>query len=92
MVFVPVIIFSIGVDLALDYVYGDSIPVFLILSSVLIWPALALHVKRWHDRNKSGWWVLINLVPVAGIIWAIIEIGHLQGTVGPNQYGDDPLQ
>ncbi len=92
MVFVPVILFSIGVDLALDYVYGDSIPVFLILSSVLIWPGFAITVKRWHDRDKSAWWVLIILVPIVGLIWTMIEVGHLQGTVGSNQYGDDPLQ
>lgn len=30
---------------------------------VLLWPTLAVTVKRWHDRNKSGWWVLVNLIP-----------------------------
>lgn len=57
----------------------------------LAWPALAVSVKRWHDRGKSGWWVLINLVPLVGWLWAVVETGFLRGTPGPNRYGDDPL-
>jgi uncharacterized membrane protein YhaH (DUF805 family) len=62
-----------------------------ILNVVLIWPSLALSIKRWHDRNKSGWWVLIALVPFIGWLWALIETGFLPGTIGPNEYGLDPL-
>ena len=57
----------------------------------MIWPSLAISIKRWHDRDKSGWWVLIGLVPVIGGIWALVETGFLAGTSGPNQYGPDPL-
>ena len=56
-----------------------------------IWPGLAISIKRWHDRNKSGWWVLIAVIPLIGPIWALIETGFLAGTEGPNQYGPDPL-
>jgi uncharacterized membrane protein YhaH (DUF805 family) len=62
--------------------------VFLI---ALIWISLALQVKRWHDRDKSGWWVLIQLVPAVGPIWFLIECGFLKGTAGANTYGTDPL-
>jgi len=69
---------------------GHSVvPAVLVL--VFLWPKIAISVKRWHDRNKSGWWVFINLVPIVGPIWALIEQGFLQGTEGPNDYGDDPL-
>lgn len=57
-----------------------------------IWPSLAISIKRWHDRDKSGWWVLIGFIPIIGPIWALIETGFLEGTSGPNQYGPDPLQ
>jgi len=57
---------------------------------VLTWTHLAVFVKRWHDRNKSGWWVLINLIPVIGWFWTLIECGFLEGTVGANTYGPDP--
>jgi uncharacterized membrane protein YhaH (DUF805 family) len=48
-------------------------------------------VKRYHDRNKSGWWILIVFVPVIGGLWYFIECGFLRGTPGPNTYGPDPL-
>lgn len=59
------------------------------LNAILLWPALAVSVKRWHDRDKSGWWVLIQLLPVIGTLWALVENGFLRGTAGPNRYGDD---
>lgn len=60
-----------------------------LIDLLLLWPAVAVSVKRWHDRGKSGWWVLINLVPVIGSIWVLVENGLLRGTVGANRYGDD---
>lgn len=56
----------------------------------MFWISLAVQIKRWHDRDKSGWWVLINLVPYIGGIWAFIEVGCLRGTIGKNQFGPDP--
>jgi uncharacterized membrane protein YhaH (DUF805 family) len=49
--------------------------------------SLSAQFKRWHDRDKSGWWVLISLVPIIGGLWAFIETGFLSGTAGPNSYG-----
>jgi uncharacterized membrane protein YhaH (DUF805 family) len=57
-----------------------------------LWVGLVMSVKRWHDRNKSGRWVLLNLVPVVGWLWHVIECGFLRGTVGPNRFGQDPLR
>lgn len=56
---------------------------------LLLWPALAVSVKRWHDRDKSGWWVLVNLVPMVGLVWTLLENGLLRGTPRPNRFGDD---
>jgi len=64
----------------------------LIIFIPLFWIGLAANVKRWHDRDKSGWWILINLVPVIGGLWSLIETGFLPGTHGPNRFGPDPLQ
>jgi uncharacterized membrane protein YhaH (DUF805 family) len=61
-----------------------------LLVLVLVWPALALQVKRWHDRDKSGWWVLISFVPLIGALWILIECGFLDGTPGPNRFGPSP--
>jgi uncharacterized membrane protein YhaH (DUF805 family) len=56
-----------------------------------LWPSLAIYTKRWHDRNKSGWWSLILFVPIVGGIWMLIELGFLRGTEGANRFGPDPI-
>ncbi len=63
----------------------------IVLSLVLLYPSLAVAAKRWHDRDKSGWWSLIALIPVVGWIWYLVECGILVGTVGQNRYGADPV-
>jgi uncharacterized membrane protein YhaH (DUF805 family) len=51
-------------------------------------PWLALAVRRLHDIDKSGWWLLIGLVPFAIVI---LVIGFFrEGAVGDNQFGPDP--
>lgn len=55
------------------------------------WISIATSVKRFHDRNKSGWWYLIVLIPILGGLWLIIENGFLSGTAGMNNFGNDPL-
>ena len=57
----------------------------------MVWCGLAVQAKRWHDRDKSAWWILIGLIPVIGPIWALIENGFLRGTEGGNRFGADPL-
>ena len=50
-------------------------------------PSIIVDIKRWHDRDKSGWWMLILFVPILGWIWFVIELGCLAGTPGPNRFG-----
>jgi len=45
---------------------------------------LALTVRRLHDIDKSGWWVLIGLVPFGGIVLLVFSL--LEGTPGPNRF------
>lgn len=66
------------------------IPIWIV-SLLFLYPALAVYTKRWHDRDKSGWWTLIIFVPIIGAIWFLVECGFLRGTDGPNRFGDDPL-
>jgi uncharacterized membrane protein YhaH (DUF805 family) len=42
-----------------------------------LWPMIAIEIKRWHDRGKSGAWILINLIPFVGPIWSFIELGFI---------------
>jgi len=63
----------------------------LIWGTALTWALVAIQVKRWHDRGKSGFMVLILLVPVLGAVWSFVELGLLAGRIGTNDYGPDPL-
>lgn len=54
---------------------------------IVLWIWLAVQVKRWHDCDKSAWWALLNLLPVIGQIWILIECGVIRGTVGDNRFG-----
>ena len=58
----------------------------------IFWPSVAVQAKRWHDRNKSAWWIAIGLIPVVGPVWAFIENGFLPGDAGENRYGPAPTQ
>ena len=62
-----------------------------ILMVFCVWISFATTIKRWHDRDKSGWWMLIAIIPLIGWLWSLIENGFLRGTHGSNQYGPDPL-
>ncbi|MFT8245357.1 DUF805 domain-containing protein [Roseomonas sp. BN140053] len=62
-----------------------------IVALVLLWPSLAGGVKRCHDRDHSGWFLLISLIPVVGAVWLLVELGFLRGTLGANRFGPDPL-
>ncbi len=67
-----------------------------LILSILVFPVVLMgiivQVKRWHDRDKSGWWVLINFIPILGNVWSLIECGFVKGTNGQNRFGPDPLQ
>jgi uncharacterized membrane protein YhaH (DUF805 family) len=65
--------------------------VLVIFGLAVTWITIAVGIKRFHDRNKSGVWILIIFVPVIGGLWYLIECGFLRGTPGPNDYGPDPL-
>jgi len=64
----------------------------LIMSLValaLLLPTLGASVRRLHDTDRSGFWVLLGLIPLVGIIILIVWWASV-GTPGPNQYGPDP--
>lgn len=69
----------------------------LITVPVGIWSFVAgigsimIAIRRLHDLNKSGWFLLISLIPLINIIF-VFYILLMPGTVGSNRYGEDPLQ
>src|SRR5208282_3326643 len=67
--------------------------VAVVLSVLLLWPSLALIVKRLHDRGRSGWFAATLLIPAANVVFGVlifIWAGFLKGAVGANRFGEDP--
>ncbi len=95
-----VLIFIAGVvlaatdwDAASETLSFIHIHIFFFPIFILCWCAhWALDVKRWHDRDKLGWWALIGLIPIIGSTWILIELGFCRGTDGRNCFGPDPLE
>jgi uncharacterized membrane protein YhaH (DUF805 family) len=61
--------------------------VALVLLVPVTWMSFCLGIKRWHDRGRSGWWVVVGLVPLIGNLWGLIECGFMAGTASGNKYG-----
>lgn len=52
-------------------------------------PSIAVQVRRFHDQDKSGWFVLLNFVPYIGPLIVLVFM-FIEGTKGPNRFGPDP--
>lgn len=68
-------------------VYG---PIMVAAALGLLIPSIAVGVRRLHDTDRSGWWLLIALVPIIGSIVLLVFM-VLEGTRGSNRFGPDPL-
>ena len=64
-------------------------PISALVSLGLFLPGLAVAVRRLHDVDRSGWWLLLAFVPLIGII-VLIVWWCTEGTRGPNRFGPDP--
>lgn len=90
VLFVAILSFGIGI---VEGILGFSMTAVQatsgILSLVLLLPGLGLSVRRLHDINKSGWWILLGLIPVVGGIVLIIWFAR-NSQMQDNQYGPVP--
>lgn len=71
--------------------FGMGIILILLLSLALFIPGLAVQVRRFHDQDKSGWFVLLNFIPYLGGLIVLVFM-CLEGTRGPNRFGPDPKE
>ena len=79
---------TLGLDASIGGLYG---PLSLLVLLAIIVPSIAVGVRRLHDTNRSGWWMLIALLPIVGGLVLLIFF-VLEGTKGPNEYGPDPKE
>lgn len=89
--FVPSLVLGVLLGLTVRSL-GDRAPEIIIaLLLLLAWPSVVMHIKRWHDIGRSGWFSLLGLIPVLGFI-VVLVLGLIPGTKGPNKYGPSPLR
>ena len=67
----------------------DLSPIHFLVSLGLFLPGLAMSVRRLHDLDAVGWWILLVFTGI-GILILIVWF-CMRGTVGPNRFGPDPL-
>ena len=77
-----------GSEVAVFALVGLSLAYLLYTLGVLI-PGLAVGVRRLHDTGRSGWYLLIVLIPVVGAIALVVWLAT-EGQPGGNRYGPDP--
>lgn len=74
------------------YMMGEGAsPLSALWSLVLLLPSLAVGARRLHDTGRSGWWLLLSLIPLIGmlvLLWWFTQAGD----VDDNEYGPDPLR
>ena len=80
-------ILGAGMGSAGGSVFGLLIGLAALVASM--WFSLAQGVKRLHDLDKSGWLILLMFVPIVNALFGLYML-FADGTVGPNQYGEDP--
>ena len=78
------------IDKSASTIYEKSELVSTLVALAFLLPSLAVCVRRLHDLNKSGWWVLLFFIPIIGLIVLIVWFAT-RGTVGANNFGEDPL-
>ena len=62
---------------------------YMLYSLAVLIPGIAVSVRRLHDTNKSGWWLLISLIPFVGAIILLVFF-FMDSQPGDNQYGPNP--
>ena len=90
------VLFAVIISIVLgviDTMIGTQAGGIGILSGIyalaILIPSIAVSVRRLHDIDKTGWWILIGFIPLIGTIILLI-FAFLPGTAGDNKYGADP--
>ncbi|OIO45154.1 MAG: hypothetical protein AUJ41_00820 [Candidatus Pacebacteria bacterium CG1_02_43_31] len=77
---------SVALSLFSKIIGNDSNLLGMLYSLVIFLPSTALSIRRLHDIGKTGWMLLVSLIPVAGFIWLLILMAT-DGDTEENEYG-----
>lgn len=80
---------SLGLGIVSSIIGNDSNILGSLYGLAMLIPGIAVGVRRLHDTGRSGWMLLISLIPLIGWIWIIVLLAT-DSTPGENQYGPNP--
>ena len=86
------VLFSMVIAMVLgvvDYVLGSPGIVGLLFALAILIPSIAVAVRRLHDTDRSGWWLLIAFVPIVGTIVLLVFL-LLDSNASENRFGANP--
>jgi len=87
------LIFTIVASILDNVLFGAAVgglgPLYGLYSLAVLIPSLAVTVRRLHDVGKSGWFILVGLIPLIGSIWLLV-LFCTDSKPGENQYGPSP--
>jgi len=90
LIMIPLYIIGvIGTKSGSSLLSSVGLGLYMLYALAVLVPSLAVGVRRLHDTGKSGWMLLISLIPIIGGIWLLI-LFVTEGDKGENQYGLDP--
>jgi len=78
--------FVLGINSSSFFTKGIMEGVFALFIAI---PYLSLIVRRLHDTGRSGLWMLVVIIPIAGQIWLVIMLAQ-KGQIEENKYGEKP--
>ncbi|NLC70306.1 MAG: DUF805 domain-containing protein [Desulfuromonadaceae bacterium] len=90
MFFLINLLIAIGISLV-EGILGSPGVVGSLYSLAVVIPGIAVSMRRLHDTGRSGWWLLIGLIPLLGAIVLLVFMVQ-EGNPGPNQYGASPKE
>jgi len=85
----PIIVVMFVTNLVDSILLGGMPALSLIVALATLVPTLSAGARRLHDTNRSGWWLLVALIPIVGAL-AVIYLCCQPGTEGPNDFGPQP--
>lgn len=88
----PVVVVTIVLEIICFSIFSAAAAATIIglYALALLWPSIAILIKRSHDRDWPWPFILLFLIPIVSI-WPLIELWFLRGTIGSNRFGADPV-
>ncbi len=91
LVYFVIAVIATIIDVAvLGHGFGENPGIVASIVTLLHFiPSITVGIRRLHDTDRSGWWLLILFIPLIGVIWLIV-LFCFEGTLGNNRFGPRP--